>query len=262
VNILSKIVSRRHRFPFASPPDPEPADFSALAPRDSKRLEGLRELVRSFNASGGTYHRLDFGEGLVIEGDYDLRRYLRFYALPPRLDGMSVLDVGTASGFFALECARRGARVTAIDLYERPLLADLAGLVPGADVRYIRKSVYDLDADFGRFDLVICGSLLPHVSDQFGAVQKLRTVCGGRLVVSTACPPDSPHNERPVCEFIGCKAADGDYWAWWTVGWLALRQMLLAAGFARVENICHFTLTSEEGRIQFSTPHVVMTGWV
>ena len=83
-------------------------------------LEKARRLVAEVNDAGGAYHRCDFGHGLVVHGDYDMTKYLADYELPDDLTDWDVLDIGTASGFFALECARRGGRVTAIDIWEAP----------------------------------------------------------------------------------------------------------------------------------------------
>jgi len=62
------------------------------------------------------YHSVDFGNGVIIDGDYDIREVLLHYGFPERMDGMDVLDVGRASGFFALEFERRPAAVAATDV--------------------------------------------------------------------------------------------------------------------------------------------------
>jgi 2-polyprenyl-3-methyl-5-hydroxy-6-metoxy-1,4-benzoquinol methylase len=221
-----------------------------------------RQLVERVNRAGGTYHRLDMGDGLVIEGAYDISKYVHYYGLPSCLDGKAVLDVGTASGYFAIECARRGAQVTAIDIWEDTCL--LNGLVEtfGLDIRYVQKSIYDVDASFGDYDLVVCGSLILHLPDPFGAIQRIRSVCGGRAIVSTACTDDSATNPAPMCEFTGQRARESDYWAYWRLSAPALRKMFQAAGFARVEGERHFTLATEPGRISFATPHVVMSATI
>jgi hypothetical protein len=96
----------------------------------------------------------------------------------------------------------------------------------------------------------------------FSAIRALRTVCRGRLCVSTACTDDSGRNSRPMCDFVADKAADGHYYTYWLASEAVLRQMLLVSGFARVANEAHFCLESSQGRQRFATPHVVMTAFV
>jgi SAM-dependent methyltransferase len=257
LSLLSRIaMGGDARQPIAAVPN-----LQALVPASPEALGRLREVVHEVNAGGGTYHCLDFGDGLTIAGDYDLRRYLHLYRLPADLSGKTVLDVGSASGFFALECARRGAKVVAVDVQERPLLARLAPLL-AADVTYVQRSVYDLDPAAQVFDLVVCGSLLLHLPDPLGAIRRLRGVCAGAAIVATACTKYSPLTSRPICEFRGRQAADGDYHHWWEIGAAALRAMLLSAGFSEVCNRRHFMLSSEPRRTRFDTPHVVVTARV
>jgi SAM-dependent methyltransferase len=208
--------------------------------------EALRDRVARLNRVATSYHKFDLGRGLVIEGDYDIAKYIDHYGIPPSLKGSSVLDVGTASGALAVECARRGADVTAIDLWEGSEALD----------------VFDLDDSLGTFDLVICGSMLLHVASPLDALRKMRSVCHDRVIVSTTCPADSATNDRPVCDFLGIHASDGDYWHYWTISAAALTRMLLAAGFVAIGESSHFVLQTEPGRAHYVSPHVVVTARV
>ncbi|GAA5158360.1 class I SAM-dependent methyltransferase [Amycolatopsis dongchuanensis] len=229
---------------------------------ESVDIDAAKWLVGQANAQGGTYHRLDFGDGLVIEGDYDMPKYLPYYDLPEDLAGKTVLDAGTASGFFAIETERRGATVTAIDIWgDDCLLAQLIRTFH-LGIRYVQKNLYDLDSTFGQFDLVVCGSLLLHLPDPVGALRALRSVTKDRLILSSAATPDSATTRQPVCYFRGDRATEADYWYYWEFSAFALERMLLAAGFSRVENVRHFDLCTEPGRIEFATPHVSLSAYV
>jgi 2-polyprenyl-3-methyl-5-hydroxy-6-metoxy-1,4-benzoquinol methylase len=212
----------------------------------------LRSLVAELNDRGGTYHKIDFGDALVVNGEYDMTRYIHQYDLPAKLDGQSVLDIGTSSGFFAFECARRGGNVTAIDLWDGSLIEEFQKSL-GLSVRYEKKSIYDLDEEFGTFDLVICGSLLLHLPDIFGAVRKIRAICKGRAIIATAFLDDPERRDRGYCEFYGIQATgDGhEYGTYWAVSPTALRKMLLAAGFPKSAKSADFRSTLNRRAMDF-----------
>jgi 2-polyprenyl-3-methyl-5-hydroxy-6-metoxy-1,4-benzoquinol methylase len=202
---------------------------------------------------------MDFGDGVVLHGEYDMRKYLRHYDLPADLSGQSVLDIGTANGFFAFECARRGAAVTAIDVHRDGLFEAIRDAL-GVQIRFVTLSIYDLDATFGRFDLVVCGSLLLHLPDLFGAIERIRGVCRRAAIVSTATTRERWWSRKAVCEFIGTTRDEqgATHRVFWNVTPTALRRMLLAAGFARAHETGRFALCSEPGAHGYVVPHVAM----
>lgn len=226
---------------------------------DALAGDDLRAAVTLLNRAGGAYHRYQLGDGMVIEGDYDLGKYISHYDLPADLAGATVLDVGTSSGFIAVECARRGARVTALDLWNMPRALQLASSAFGVQVRYVKSNILDIDDAFGQFDLVVCGSMLLHVASPVDVLRKIRRACGMRAIVSTACTDDSETSERPICEFLGVHVEIGDYWHYWSISAPALEKMMLAAGFSAIERTAHFTLQTEPGRARHISPHVVVT---
>src|SRR5437016_5065152 len=78
------------------------------------------------------YHTIDLGNGLVTPGTYDFRRSVSNFRFPENMSGLRVLDIGSATGFFAFEFERRGAIVTSVEL---PSLADLDRF-PGQSIQY------------------------------------------------------------------------------------------------------------------------------
>ena len=100
-------------------------------------LERSREFTERATALGLAdanryywYHTVDLGDGLITPGMYDYRETIAGFGFPEDMTGMTVLDVGSATGFFAFEFERRGARVVSVEL---PSLRDLDRF-PGQDV--------------------------------------------------------------------------------------------------------------------------------
>lgn len=62
------------------------------------------------------YHTMEFPNGDLVLGDWDLRDGVDIYTGNLNLVGKRVLDVGTASGFLSFHAEKRGGNVTAFDM--------------------------------------------------------------------------------------------------------------------------------------------------
>ncbi len=105
------------------------------------------------------------------------------------LAGKTVLDVGCGGGILAESIAKKGAKVTGIDLSEKALkVADLHSLESGVAVRYELIAAEELASrEAGHYDVVTCMEMLEHVPDPAAIVQACATLVkpGGHVFFST-----------------------------------------------------------------------------
>ena len=106
------------------------------------------------------------------------------------LGGQRVVDVGCGGGILAEAMARKGARVTGIDLAAKPLgVARLHALEAGEDrVDYREISAESLAQELpGAFDVVTCMEMLEHVPDPASTVRACAAMArpGGWVFFST-----------------------------------------------------------------------------
>lgn len=105
------------------------------------------------------------------------------------LAGKKVLDVGCGGGILSESMAVKGARVTGIDLSERPLgVARLHLLESGQKVDYRNISAEALAQEMpGAFDAVTCLEMLEHVPNPESTVRACAALVkpGGQVFFST-----------------------------------------------------------------------------
>jgi tRNA (mo5U34)-methyltransferase len=204
------------------------------------------------------YHTIELAPGVVTAGFFDPRPTVAKVPLPASLDGLRCLDVGTWDGFWAFEMERRGAaEVVALDVedarrwdwppqtligaahdHTRELVDqfksgaasfELAKGALGSNVQRVDVSVYDLDpAVHGSFDVVFMGSLLLHLRDPIGALDRLRTVCARELIVADTVEAISSWL-RPRTPTARLEGVDRPWW--WQPNRAALERMVQSAGF-------------------------------
>ncbi|HVY08732.1 MAG TPA: methyltransferase domain-containing protein [Mycobacteriales bacterium] len=258
----------------------KPTPSANFVQRDPNRaLEFLKETERRPQAASDAglaervaampwYHTLEFPGGVITPGRFDHRELVPHYGFPVDLTGKRALDVATFDGFWAFEMERRGAEVVAIDLGTtrdvdfptrvRPL-ADSAGDLPqmgggfalakealGSAVDRRVCSVYDLNpAEHGMFDLVHCGDLLVHLRDPLRALEAMRSVTSGELLLSDGIMLAESRGSagRPMM-YIG----GWDDVVWWLPSLDALAQMAIDAGYrdVRVNSVYNLAKTYED----------------
>jgi tRNA (mo5U34)-methyltransferase len=203
------------------------------------------------------YHTIELPDGTITPGFYDTRE-APSYIPWPKVEGARCLDVGTFDGFWAFTMEKRGAgEVVALDLAdpekldwpydhrvsgpkqiaewrsERGTGFQQAHSALGSKVDWINQSVYDLDPERnGTFDVVFCGALLQHLRDPVRALEAMRSVCRGSLILAEGLEPKLELLSRRVPAARLVMNVD----QWWRANSAGLVAMAQRAGF-KVEEI-------------------------
>ena len=105
------------------------------------------------------------------------------------LAGKNVIDIGCGGGVLSESMARKGAKVTGIDLSKKALkVADLHSLESGVEVRYKLIAAEDMALEEpGQYDVVTCMEMLEHVPDPGSVVRACSALVkpGGWVFFST-----------------------------------------------------------------------------
>lgn len=205
------------------------------------------------------YHTMEL-PGLGLQhGHWDLRGRFADYAGGIDVQGKSVLDIGTATGFLSFEAERLGAsRVVSFDMSDVRQQAFL----PFKDKLYSRDrerfvqeygaemeqwknaywlchrllnskaevfygNVYELPSELGEFDVAIVGSVLEHLSDPITALSSIARLTKETMVVVTPLV----ETEEPIAEFKGrANNPEGDF-TWWHYSVGVYREVFGMMGF-------------------------------
>ena len=172
------------------------------------------------------YHVMELEDGLVTQGQWDLRPGFDDYVGNFDFNGRSVLEIGPASGYLSFEMERRGASVTAIE----PPLTTLWDYVPRptaearsferefprhieqvrnsfwfvhgqkkSTVRLFEADTYNLPSSLGRFDVGLLGSVLLHCSCPIRMMASLARRVNDTIIV---CEQFFDDLSGPVCRLV------------------------------------------------------------
>ena len=214
--------------------------------------------------SGATwYHTIAMPDGSVTPGMFDLRGIARRVPWPEKIKGARCLDIGTCDGFWAFEMEKRGAaEVMAIDVADandvdltweaRRRLSEttpvprgtraaerfeIARQALGSGVDRVGCSIYNLDPlTHGKFDVVFIGTLLIHLRDPIQALERVREVCRGELVMVECI--DAPLDL--FARGIACARLAAYPGQWWRHNAAGLSRLLRVAGFEVVSTSRRF----------------------
>jgi len=212
------------------------------------------QTVRDRIAAHTWWHTIEITPGVVTPGSWDLRPTAPRMPWPTSLTGLRCLDIGTMDGFWAFEMERRGAaEVVATDVpttreqdhpFDRPSKQGalhphdyrgeqfrLAAELRHSRAEYRQVSVYDLPtADLGLFDLVFVGYVTELLKNPLAALDAIRSVCRGWVIVLDRTNPYLSLLPLPLAEI---NPREG-YTEWFVFNRAGLRRAVEISGF-RVE---------------------------
>jgi tRNA (mo5U34)-methyltransferase len=206
---------------------------------------------------GPWFHNVHLPDGRQTAPDHPLGDYpgYKWKALeahfPDRLDGRTVLDIGCNAGYFSVELARLGARVTAIDhdphyLRQAAWVRDAFGLGNRMHVR--EGDVYGLAVTAERFDIVLFLGVFYHLRHPLLGLDLAAAACSDMLLVQSLAKagasgsaggegdPGFLGRDRlrddgwPSMSFVEHELA-GDPTNWWVPNPSGLHAMVRSAGY-------------------------------
>ena len=223
---------------------------------DTGPESGDDDLARRIEALAPWFHNLRL-QGIETApghflGDFPRTKFERFaHAIPERLDGKSVLDIGCNAGFYAQEMKRRGAsRVLGIDHDEHYLRqARLAAEVAQLDIEFRQLEVYDVGALGETFDVVIFMGVLYHLRHPLLALDLIHEHVAGDMLLFQSLQRGSAEDYTVQENYDFSEEAHFDdpaypklhfverYYAndptnWWIPNAACAEAMLRSAGFA------------------------------
>lgn len=237
-------VPRRHEPNYFMAGYSHPADVSGREYVDPSSLDSRAKLSpASPNQLDALVRRTDFmwhqrfavAPGIYTPGVNDVQFLLELAKVPERLDGRTVIDIGTTNGGAAFACEARGAsRVIAVDIADENWFGFAAiKAALGSDVEHLQASVYELPELLReQFDVVMFWGVLYHLRHPLLGLDCVRRLARGTASIETAVSDHELPDRRgtPVVRFYRKDELAGDSSNWFAPTVVALSDWCVSCG--------------------------------
>ena len=222
------------------------------------------EIEKAIDRLAPWFHNIHLPNGMQTApghylGDFPSYKWREVASyLPGNLKGMKALDIGCNAGFYAVELAKRGAEVTAIDL-DPHYLEQGKWVVKqfGLDhkINFRKMQVYDLSKATEKYDVIWFMGVFYHLRYPLLALDILSEKCNKYMIFQTLTMPgeeelqiaaDYKINDRkpmlqpgwPKMAFIENRL-NGDPTNWWAPNHACIEAMLRTCGFKVMARPAH-----------------------
>lgn len=204
------------------------------------------------------YHTLEFADGGLIQGGWDLRGRERAYLGFVDFKDQRVFEFGPATGHLGFFMERQGAALTIFELAPG-MVQDLLPL-PGVDIEAHRRSgtafagqvrnswwyahrrhgsrasavygdIYQLPGDVGRYDVSVLCSILLHLGNPFAALRQAASITDKAVIVTDVAPPLLYGGEEAALLEFNPGEERENLVNWWGLSPGAVVRMLRMLGF-------------------------------
>ena len=206
------------------------------------------------------YHSVDLPDGDTINGVWDIRGEFEQYIGHYPLAGKTLLDVGTAGGFLAFSAEQAGATVTATDardardirliqFHNVPFHQDRAAFLDSHEHDLVRvknafwftwhklqskvEVVYLPIEDYPfwtqRFDVVIAGALMEHLSDPVTAISNIAALANEAVIIAFTPVEDS---DEQIMRTANDWSNSTYCYTWWTLSRGLYKRIFNNLGFS------------------------------
>jgi SAM-dependent methyltransferase len=182
------------------------------------------------------HQRFELAPGIFSPGPNNVEFLMAEAQMADRLDGESVLDIGTTNGGVAFELERRGAgKVVAVDILD----ADTFGFnaikqTLGSSVEHLQASVYELPEILNgeQYDLVVFLGVIYHLRHPLLALDNVRRLTRGAAYVESAiCDAELPEvADQAVARFYRQRELGNDPTNWFAPTLVTLADWCASCG--------------------------------